>query len=452
MHLAPRTLCTLALVAALAACNGSNADQTASTETPATAAAKDNKAAPTTDDSKAGGKTPAELPQGLMVSLAEFITVEEGGKKKRKPGPARLEIITRQGNTWKTEVIKDEDSNVFHKAFAYTPPGGEPGIVTLGAMDAYVKIWRKKGGAWKSETLWTKQFGGKLNRMRDAEVADLYGDGKPDIAVATHDKGVVAVLRPQDGGKFEAVEIDKGTVGKEERVFVHEIEIGDVNGDKELEVYSTPSEPNRLDGSIQTGRVMRYVPKKGGAPEVAADLGDRHAKEILVTDMDGDGKDELYVAVEAKTKKEDGRTQLVEPVEIRRYTADTDPKKGDVIATLQDRLCRFLTAGDVDGDGKREMVVAPFKSGLYLYRPTPSGTWKELLVDKESSGFEHAAILLDLDGDKKDEIYVASDNQGELRRYTWNGSGFDKEIILTREDARAFITWNLMPVSLDLVK
>ncbi|MEL6178429.1 MAG: VCBS repeat-containing protein, partial [Myxococcota bacterium] len=293
---------------------------------------------------------------------------------------------------------------------------------------------------------------GKLNRMRDAEVADLYGDGKPAMAVATHDKGVVAVLRPKDDGTMEAVEIDKGTVGKEERVFVHEIEIGDVDGDKTLEVYSTPSEPNRLDGSIQTGRVMRYVPKKGGAPEVAADLGDRHAKEILVTDMDGDGKDELYVAVEAKTKKEGKRTVIVEPVEIRRYTATTDPKKGDVVATLQDRLCRFLSAGDIDGDGKREMVVAPFKSGLYLFRPTPSGTWKELLVDKKSSGFEHAAILLDLDGDKKDEIYVASDNQGELRRYTWNGAGFDQEVILKRDDPRGFITWNLMPVPVEMLQ
>ena len=32
--------------------------------------------------------------------------------------------------------------------------------------------------------------------MRDAEVADLYGDGAPNIAVATHDQGVVACCVP----------------------------------------------------------------------------------------------------------------------------------------------------------------------------------------------------------------------------------------------------------------
>ena len=47
---------------------------------------------------------------------------------------------------------------------------------------------------------------------------------------------------------------------------------------------------------------MRYVPSAEGAARrrtVVADLGTRHAKEILVEDVDGDGKDELYVAVEA---------------------------------------------------------------------------------------------------------------------------------------------------------
>ena len=45
---------------------------------------------------------------------------------------------------------------------------------------------------------------------------------------------------------------------------------------------------------------MRYVPAKGEGRFVVADLGLRHAKEILVDDVDGDGRDELYVAVEGE--------------------------------------------------------------------------------------------------------------------------------------------------------
>ena len=60
-----------------------------------------------------------------------------------------------------------------------------------------------------------------------------------------------------------------------------------------------PSLPNRLDGTPQPGEVVRYTPALDEGRTVVADLGDRHAKEILVDDVDGDGRDELYVAVEA---------------------------------------------------------------------------------------------------------------------------------------------------------
>jgi hypothetical protein len=64
-----------------------------------------------------------------------------------------------------------------------------------------VKAWKKNdAGALEATVLWKKDFGGKFSRMRDAEVADVYGDGKQSIAVATHDQGVVAVLRADRRG------------------------------------------------------------------------------------------------------------------------------------------------------------------------------------------------------------------------------------------------------------
>ena len=433
-----RLIATMALC--LLACNGKDANtqqQPKTDEKPA-----DPPAVPVAEKK---ASTPADMNTGLLVALSQF---EVGPDKKvlPKPGPAKLLIVTREGGAWKTQQIEDPDSNVFHKAFVYTPKGAEPGIVTLGGMGAHVKIWRKKDGKFTSETLWHKDFGGKWSRMRDAEVADLYGAG-PTLAVATHDQGVVVTIAPKAGG-WDVVEL-----GAKKDTFVHEIEIGDIDGDGKLEVYSTPSDPNKLDGSVQTGLVHRHVPT-GGKETVVADLGDRHAKEIYVGDVDGDGKDELYVAVEAHVEKVDGKSKVIDPVEIRRYEAGTDPKGGAVIAELQDRLCRFLTVGDVDGDGKKEMVAAPFASGLWLLRPgaDANATWTKSQIDRKSGGFEHAAILLDLDGDGKDELYVASDTQGELRRYTWNGSGFDKEVILSREVPRSVFSWNITPVPASLVK
>jgi hypothetical protein len=438
-----RRAALLGAIVGLVACGSGEGEKTAA---PAPAPAPTGKPAPfATPQPKQAehGSTGAasDLPRGIMLALAQF--VDEGGKSV--PGPARLEILYREGGAWKTAVLEDPESNVFHKALVYAGASG-PRILTLGGSGAVVKLWQLEQGSLEATPLWSKDFGGKFSRMRDAEVADLYGDGSASIAIATHDQGVVAVLRPTAAGAFDAVELDR-----EPNTFVHEIEVGDLDGDGVLEVYATPSEPNRLDGSTQSGEVVRYVPKTGEGRVVVADLGSRHAKEILVEDFDGNGRDELYVSVEGTTGP-DGK-QLLDPVEIRAYEAGTPATGGVRIATLPDRLTRFLTAGDVDGDGRKEMIAASFSSGVWLLRPgaQPGDAWSADVIDADSAGFEHAAILTDLDGDGTDELYVASDKHKELRRYIWRDGRAIRETIYRRPDPRPIFTWNLMPVPVELI-
>ena len=57
------------------------------------------------------------------------------------------------------------------------------------------------------------------------------------------------LCRIADGqGKVQEIHRDA------ERTFTHEVEIADVDGDKKLEFFTTPSAPNRLDGTPQGGR------------------------------------------------------------------------------------------------------------------------------------------------------------------------------------------------------
>jgi hypothetical protein len=367
----------------------------------------------------------------LLLSLA---VLETGPDGKPVPQPAELGILTDTGAGWSYTKVSDPDSNVFHKAMVYEPRPGDVGILTAGGTSAKLKLWR--GG--EPEILWQQDFGGKHSRMRDVEIADVFGDGTSALAVATHDQGVVAVVKPSGAG-WEVVEIDA-----EPNTFVHEIEVGDLDGDGVVEIYATPSLPNKLDGTEQPGSVVRYVPALGEGRTEVADLGERHAKEILVEDVDGDGIDELYVAVEAVAG---GR------VEIRRYDADTDPSEGVVVASLQDKLCRFLTVGDVDGDGKREMVAAANKSGLWMLTPgeNPRGEWSITSIDRASGGFEHAAILIDLDDDGIDELYVANDNAGEINRYRWADGAPLKETLYTHPEGLSGFTWNIMPAPVALL-
>lgn len=431
--LAPLAVAVFASVALFTACAPSDDAEVDS------AAAPPESSAPAVD-------TPSDLPNGLLVSLAALGKTDDG---KPKLLPARLGILTRQGGEWNYETLEDADSNVFHKAMVFDPPGeAGPGVLTLGGVAAAVKLWHREGGAWTSETLWQKDFGGRFSRMRDGEVGDLLGEGTESIAVVTHDQGVVAVLHAEDGASgsngWVVEEVDHQADS-----IVHEAEIGDLDGDGTLEVYATPSAKNKLDGSEQPGEITRYVPalasEGGGARQVVAPLGNRHAKEILVTDMDGDGRDELYASVEAVSGGQ---------VEIRRYEAAEDGglTEGVVIATLADKLSRFLTAGDVDGDGTLEMVATGKSSGVWLLRPPAEGTeWTKTSIDTDSGGFEHAALLTDLDGDGTDELYVSSDDDKEIRRYVWVDGEPVREVIHRWQDDLSRFTWNLMPVPVEVV-
>jgi hypothetical protein len=372
------------------------------------------------------------LAKGLLLGLA----VLESGPSGPVPQPAQLGILTNDGNGWSYAAVEDPDSNVFHKAMPITPSGGSPAILTAAGTKAILKLWHTDGS---TTTLWEKDFGGKFSRMRDVEAGDLNGDGLLDLAVVTHDQGVVAALFGAADGTFEVQELDA-----EPNTFVHETEIGDLDGDGVPEIYTTPSLPNKLDGTPQPGSVARYIPAADEGRVVVADLGDRHAKEILVEDVDGDGTDELYVSVEAVAG---GR------VEILRFDAGTDPAAGALIATIDDTLCRFLTAGDVDGDGSQEMVAAANKSGLWLLKPGDDARaeWTMSSIDRNSGGFEHAAILTDLDGDGIDELYVANDDDGEVNAYRWVDGQPVRETLFTHPEGLSGFTWNIMPFPTELI-
>ncbi len=385
---------------------------------------------------------PDSLPNGLLLAYSQFKIVD--GKATSEPGAARFDILRREDGVWKSEVVEDPQSNIFHKAIPLILPGKMPAILTAAGTDAHVKLWRRRrGGKLRAASLWHPDFGGKVSRIRDAEVADLYGDGSPAIAVATHDQGVVAILRRRPTGKWTVEEIDR-----RKDTYIHEIEIGDLDNDGVLEVYASPTPPNRYMAPGQTGDVVRYVPKTGEGPTVVAALGNRHAKELYVDDVDGDGIDELYVPVEAVMSGLKVDAKIVKPMEIRRYDAGTPSDEGIVIARISDQHARFLTAGDIDGDGKKELIVASFSQGVWLLRPgkNPRSEWGVENIDRDSGGFEHAALFADLDEDGTDELYIADDKAGELRRYVWSNDRVKREVIQKREHWRSRMTWNIVAI------
>lgn len=415
---------------------------------PAGAPAKpDAKAKGGTEAAPASETPSAETPEGVArdaleggpypaILLGEAWFMKEDGKPK--PGPARLEIFRKTPDGWQRARLEDPDSNVFHKAMPY-----DGGILTIGAEKAMVKVWKHEGGKWTETLLWEQDWGGRFQRMRDVEVGDVDGDGKDEIVVVTHDSGVVAVIEPElaDGKGAGVQEMDK-----QADTFVHEVEICDIEGDGKLEFFATPSERNKANQS-QPGLVVEYQYEGGKyVRSVIEDEPGTHAKEILCRDLDGDGKAELFSVFEAET---DASKNVVRPVTIRSYArkADGSFDKADIM-TIDDRQTRFLVPGDFDGDGRLELVAAAMKSGLWYLDSDDGKTWTKSLIDDKSGGFEHSTYAADLDGDGELELYVASDDQREVRVYTYDRAAktWSKEMIAKLDEST--ITWNIVSAEL----
>lgn len=414
-------LCVLALVVA---CGGDDHrhDTGAAPASPVTTAPPAAPAAATPRrDALTGGPYPA-----LLVAQAQFVDrAGADGKKTSVPGPAKLMIMRETVPGWTPVVLEDPDSNVFHKAL----PWGD-GILTIGGNQALLRTWRFKDGAWTADTHWNPRFGGKLDRLRDVEQGDVDGDGKPELVIATHDQGVIAIVHPDEGWRVEEIDRTPNT-------FVHEIELGDIDGDGAPEIFATPSAPNKLDQE-QPGEVRMYRRTPAGWQKSIVDApGDTHAKEVLAADVDRDGVAEVYVSWEGAVGP--GNT-LVRPVTVKQYRWKDGKPVGTEVGTVPDRLMRAITAGDVNGDGKTDLVAGALASGLWLFEQSPDG-WKKTQIDASSSGFEHPVLLADLDSDGALELYVASEDQGELRRYRWRNGAFEKTVLAPLH--KGDITWNL---------
>lgn len=398
--------------------------------------------APTPVQDSAQAKVTEQQGPILLLTQAQFV-YEQGpnGRQIPKPGPAKLTTISRSGDNWKTEILEDPDSRVFHKAMCLDDANGERQILTIGATQAQLKLWRKTATGWTGTSHWNPTFGGKWDRLRDVEVGNVDNDPEEELVIATHDQGVIAVANPTgDGWKVEEI-------FRRPNTFVHEIEIGDTDGDGTLEFYATPSQPNKATHS-QGGEILRFNRESDGSfkAETVVNMKSRHAKEILVADIDKDGKDELYGSIEAKVVNHQGQKKIKAPLEIRRFVR-TKPGawKQKVIAKLPGGVqARVLLAGDFKGTDKPQLIVTTMKDGIWLLEPSDEGLdapWKKAQLDKNSSGFEHAAGLADMDDDGKLELVVAADNQDSIRQYIWAGNNAKRTDIASL--AKRDLTWTV---------
>ncbi len=126
-------------------------------------------------------------------------------------------------------------------------------------------------------------------------VADVNGDGKPDILVASNCSGTatlcgsVGVLLGNGDGTFQpAVTYNSGGL------YAYSVAVGDVNGDGKPDLVVV----NETSSSTSDATVAVLLGNGDGTfqPAVTYDAGGLYALSVAVADVNGDGKPDLLVA------------------------------------------------------------------------------------------------------------------------------------------------------------
>jgi len=259
-------------------------------------------------------------------------------------------------------------------------------------------------------------------------VADVNGDGRPDLVVANDcdigsscNNGVVGVLLGNGDGTFQtAVTYASGGIA------AHSVAVADVNGDgkPDLLVANFCGSSNCDNGSVG---VLLGNGDGTFQPAMTYGSGLYNAVSVAVADVNGDGKPDLLVANYCGTSSSCNNNGMVGVLlgngDGTFQTAVNYDSDGPF--SYEDNL----SVADVNGDGTPDLVVAhPGSVGVLL--GNGDGTF-QTAVTYPSGGADYSTVAVaDVNGDGKPDLLVAnfcgsssSCNNGSVGVLLGNGDG-----------------------------
>jgi hypothetical protein len=280
---------------------------------------------------------------------------------------------------------------------------------------------------WYRYPEWTKHRIADGSFTTDMAVADVDGDGYLDVVIPGQEgllwfRNPLASGRDPSAGPWEVTNL--GAAG----AAMHNVEIADLDNDGQVEIVTRhQSGFGRL-----LGNQIHVWKRDAGGSWVRRTFPCPHGEGLHLADLDGDGL--LDIVIGGRWYRNSGQVLAGEWSE-HRYLADAHFEacwtRGDVT----------VEAADLDGDGRREIVLAPAEGSgrLSWFSAPPDPTdpdWTEHVVADELD-HAHGLAVGDLDRDGHADLVVAKMHQAsrpqDVSVYYNNGGGrsWDRQVLST---------------------
>jgi predicted dehydrogenase len=233
-------------------------------------------------------------------------------------------------------------------------------------------------------------------------VADVNGDGRPDLVTANFTSNTISVLLGNGNGTFQAAQnLTAGTNP-------HEVVVADVNGDGRLDIVATNERSNDVSVFLGNGN---------GTFQAAQNFAvGSYPNGLAVADVNGDGHLDL---ITANTANATGNTVSVllgngngTFQAAQNFITDTVPIK--------------VAVADVNGDGKLDIVTANTGGTVSVLLGNGNGTFQAATNISVGSGTYPASVAVaDLNGDGKLDLVTANngDSANTVSVLLGNGNG-----------------------------
>jgi hypothetical protein len=217
-------------------------------------------------------------------------------------------------------------------------------------------------------------------------VADVNGNGHPDLVVANNKSGTVSVLLGNGNGTFQsAVNFAVGTTPLS-------VAVADVNGD---------GKPDLVVANYGSNTVSVLVGKGDGTFQAATNFAvGTGPKSAAVADVNGDGRADLVVA-NYGTSSSPGNTVSV-------LLGNADGAFQSAVNYTVGSAPREVAVADVNGDGRPDLLTANYGSNsVSVLLGNGNGTFKS--ADNYAVGTAPVALAVaDVNGDGIPDVVMAN--------------------------------------------
>ncbi len=311
-------------------------------------------------------------------------------------------------------ALEHEEAGASSVAVGDLDGDGSPDVAVAGVYSGVGVFLNQGKGVFESATDCSTK-GNVPYSTSSVAIADLDGDGKPDLAAANPDSGIVAVLLNGGKGAFLPA------INYWELPAPRAVVAADFDGDGRIDLAET----NHLVADPGSG-VVEVLFNQGkavfGAP-VEYFVGGQQSS-LAVADVNGDGRPDLaFTNRDGNTMSvliNSGKGMFAPPVDFPTGPAPVG-----------------LALADVDGDGRPDAVIAAgtevdvlLNQGKGVFAPLVSYAPRGI-VDKPAS--TPAAVAVgDLDGDGKPDIATGDNYLEDVAVLVNNGDGtFTDQVVVS---------------------